>query len=362
VKKSFYFLNLSWQIVAILFAFTRSAHAQPAGYYNGTEDLIGVELRQALHNIIDNHNARSYSQLWSDFELTDKKLNGKVWDMYSDQPDGTPAYEYTFFSDQCGNYSGEGSCYNREHSWPKSWFGDASPMYTDLFHLIPTDGYVNGRRSNYPFGEVGSASWISTNGSKVGSNNTSGYSGTVFEPIDAYKGDLARGILYMTVRYYGEDNNWPGSAMTDGANLKDWALSLMLQWHLQDPVSQKEIDRNNAVYALQNNRNPFIDEPDFALRMYDPTAQIESRFAAQVRIFPNPVNHTANVKIQWESQLTNGSLLVTDLSGRTLMIQPVENTENHETAMDMTGFNPGFYLIHLQQNNQIIFTGKLILN
>jgi len=362
VKKSLNFLKFSWQIVAILFAFTLTAKAQPAGYYNGTEDLTGTQLRQALHNIIDNHNARSYSQLWSDFELTDKKPNGKVWDMYSDQPNGTPAYEYTFFSDQCGNYSGEGSCYNREHSWPKSWFGDASPMYTDLFHLIPTDGYVNGRRSNYPFGEVGSATWTSTNGSKVGSNNTSGYSGTVFEPIDAYKGDLARGILYMTVRYYGEDNNWPGSPMTDGANLKPWALSLMLQWHQQDPVSQKEIDRNNVVYALQNNRNPFIDEPDFALRIYDPTAHIESRPSAHVRVYPNPVSHTAQLKIQWESSLTNASIVLTDLSGRTLLLQSVENTGINETTIDISDFDAGFYLIHLQQNSQAFFTGKLIIN
>jgi len=362
VKKSIYALNLRWQIVTILFAFTLTAKAQPAGYYNGTEDLTGTALRQALHNIIENHSTRSYAQLWEDFELTDKKSNGKVWDMYSDKPGGTPAYQYNFFVDQCGNYSGEGSCYNREHSWPKSWFNDQMPMYTDLFHLIPTDGYVNGRRSNYPYGEVGSANWTSTNGSKVGSNNTSGYSGIVFEPIDAYKGDLARGVLYMTVRYYGEDNNWPGSDMTNGASLKPWALALMLQWHQQDPVSQKEINRNNAIYNLQHNRNPFIDNPDFALRIYDPTASTETQHIVRMRVYPNPADATSSVNIKWQSNVSNASVIVTDLSGRTLLTEPVNAVAEQVSELLVKDFEPGFYLIHLIQNHQTVFTQKLILN
>ncbi len=127
--------------------------------------------------------------------------------MYSDNPGGTVPYTYNLTdADQCGNYGGEGDCYNREHSWPKSWSDEDAPMYSDLFHLYPTDGYVNGRRSNYPFGDVGSASWTSMNGSKVGSCSYPGYSGTVFEPIYEYKGDFARSYFYMTVRYYNEDN------------------------------------------------------------------------------------------------------------------------------------------------------------
>lgn len=242
----------------------------PNGYYNGTEDLEGDALRTKLHTIIDNHHSFNYGELYDLLEQTDKKPNGKVWDMYSDVPDGTPPYQYNFGSDECGNYSGEGDCYNKEHTWPKSWFGGKIyPMYSDMFQIVPTDGYVNNRRANYPYGEVGSASWTSQNGCKVGSCNFPGYSGTVFEPIDEYKGDLARGIFYMSTRYYGEDSSWPGSPMTDGADLKPWAINLLLKWHREDPVSQKEIDRCNAVYNLQDNRNPFIDHPIFADKIWD---------------------------------------------------------------------------------------------
>jgi len=341
--------------------FLASMAQPPAGYYNNTEGLEGQALRQALHNIIKNHQARSYSQLWNDFFQTDKKPNGKVWDMYSDVPDGSPAYEYDFFSDQCGNYSGEGSCYNREHSWPKSWFNDQTPMYTDLFHLVPTDGYVNGRRSNYPYGEVNNASWTSTNGSKLGPCVTAGYSGTVFEPIDAYKGDLARGYMYMSTRYFGEDGNWPGSDMVDGADIRAWAMTMLLRWHQEDPVSQKEIDRNNAVYTLQQNRNPFIDNPDFAFRIWDPTAGVESYFsAANLMVWPNPAKSDATtISVSWSSNVNADMLMVTDLSGRILLEQEV-NLADHLVIDEH--LNAGFYLLQLHDGQNVVAVTKLILN
>jgi endonuclease I len=238
--------------------------AQPrAGYYDDAAGLGGEALQQALHNIIDGHTVATNTALWTHFQTTDAKTNGKVWDMYSDVPEGTLPYEYTFVDDQCGTYGQEGDCYNREHAFPTSWFGDLSPMNTDLFQLYPTDGYVNGQRANYPFGEVNSPAWTSQNNSKRGNNSTTGYAGVVFEPIDAYKGDFARTMFYMATRYYGEDAGWPGSDMTDGAQLLPWAQELMMAWHDTDPVSQKEIDRNNAVYGIQNNRNPFIDHPEY---------------------------------------------------------------------------------------------------
>lgn len=236
----------------------------PPNYYNPANGLSGTALQVALHNIIDNHNPRGFDQLWTDFQVTDDTPNGKVWDIYSDIPGASPPYVFTFISDQCGTYSQEGDCYNREHTFPQSWFNDANPMKTDLFQVMPTDGFVNGMRGNYPYGEVGSTTFISQNGSKVGSCNYPGYSGTVFEPIDDYKGDLARNYFYMATRYYGEDAGWPGSPMVNGSQLVEWAENMLMEWHASDPVSQKEIDRNNSVYALQNNRNPFIDHPEYA--------------------------------------------------------------------------------------------------
>ncbi|MDC0645825.1 endonuclease [bacterium] len=236
----------------------------PPGYYDGTDGLDGEELRLALHEIIDNHTVHSYSSLWTHFQSTDKKLNNKVWDMYSDIPNGTPPYEYTFVSDQCGNYGGEGDCYNREHSWPKSWYNNASPMNTDLFQLVPTDGYVNGMRSNYPFGVVENSTWTSQNGSKRGTMNSYEFNGTVFEPIDEYKGDFARMYFYMSTRYTTEDSGWNENDMVNGADLKEWAVNMLLDWHQADSVSEKELNRNDAVYEIQGNRNPFIDHPEWS--------------------------------------------------------------------------------------------------
>lgn len=238
-------------------------------YYESAYKLYGTALRSALHAIIKGHTSITYDALWTAYQTTDKKPNGKVWDMYSDIPGGTPPYEYTFSTNQCGNYSGEGSCYNREHSWPKSWFNDLTPMYTDLFHIFPTDGYVNGKRDNYNYGNVSSPTWTSRNGSKLGPNTFPGFSGTVFEPINVYKGDLARGHMYMSVRYYTEDAGWSTSDGTNKSDLLPWYANLLYSWHILDTVSTKEIDRNNAVFAIQKNRNPFIDHPEFAAEIWE---------------------------------------------------------------------------------------------
>jgi endonuclease I len=241
----------------------------PAGYYDAAIGLRGTPLRLALHNIIKNHTVRSYDYAMTAFQTTDVKWNGKVWDMYSDIPGGTPPYEYTF--GQTGQGATEGLGYNREHTFPQSWFNGTSPTYSDEHMLCPTDSKVNGYRSNYAFGVVGSATTTSLNGSKLGSSASAGYTGTVFEPIDPFKGDLARMAFYIHTRYVGEDGSWPGGPESDGADLYPWACDQYLAWSLADPVSWKERMRNGAVYVLQNNRNPFIDHPEFVSLMIDST-------------------------------------------------------------------------------------------
>lgn len=233
----------------------------PSGYYDSAEGKTGKALRAALHEIIKGHTVISYDGLKAAYFYTDIDANGKLWDIYSD-------YRWTA-GQVCGNYSVEGDCWNREHTWPQSWFGSGTPK-SDLFHVLPTDGKVNGMRSNHPYGEVSKATYTSKNGSKLGTCKTSGYSGTVFEPIDEYKGDIARGFFYMSTRYYTEDSSWSSSDMTTKCEIKDWALKMLLRWHKEDPVSQKEIDRNNVIYAsYQHNRNPFIDHPEYAQMIWD---------------------------------------------------------------------------------------------
>lgn len=237
----------------------------PAGYYQSAEGLSGHALRQSLHEIIDDHESKSYSSAWQHFEQTDRKADGKVWDIYSDNPSGPEPYEYQFNIDQGGSANSEGDGFSREHSFPKSWFGGSVlPMNSDLFALYPCDIYVNNNRSNHPYGEVDQPVFTSMNGSKRGANVYPGYSGTVFEPIDEYKGDLARTYFYMATRYLGEGDNWPGSGMIDGTELRQWAINMLLEWSSADPVSQKEIDRNNAIFGVQENRNPFIDCAEYA--------------------------------------------------------------------------------------------------
>lgn len=275
----------------------------PANYYNTATGLSGTPLRQALHDIIDAHSAKSYSSLLSYYQTTDKKPNNTVWDMYSDVPNGTPPYTFTF-SQNCGNYSNEGDCWNREHSWPQSWFNSSSPMVSDLFHVYPTDGKVNGWRGNYPYGEVSNPSITTLNGGKLGPCTFPGYTGTVFEPINEYKGDFARTYFYMCTRYYTEDSGWQTNDMITGANLKPWALELMKKWHQQDPVSAKEIARNNAVYGIQGNRNPFIDHPEYVCMIW-PSGSYCSIVPSITNIVKNPATPGVGVATSISATITD---------------------------------------------------------
>lgn len=230
----------------------------PSGYYTNAKNKKEKELKTALAVIIRPHTERSYKNLWSDFQSTDKAADGTVWDMYSS------VTKFTFVKEQCGNYSSEGDCYNREHSFPKSWFNDETPMYTDLYHIYPTDGYVNNRRGNDPFGETNSPTYSSTGGfSKLGRSSFPGYSDVVFEPNDEYKGDFARTYFYMVTCYENNVSSWnsPMLANNKYPAFDTWAVNLLLKWCREDPVSKKEKDRNEAVYKIQHNRNPFIDFP-----------------------------------------------------------------------------------------------------
>jgi len=344
-----FFIPLFWSI---------TLSGQPAGYYSTADGLTGTTLQQALHDIIDNQTVSSYDNLWIHFQSTDKKSDGKVWDMYSDIPSATPAYVYTFVTNQCGNYNSEGDCYNREHSFPKSWFNDLTPMYTDLFHLYPTDGYVNGKRGNYPFGVTTSPEWTSTNGSKLGYSSFPGYTGKIFEPINSYKGDFARTYFYMATRYYGEDAGWPGSDMVTGSQLKPWALNMLMGWDLNDPVSQKEIDRNNAVYLIQHNRNPFIDNPDYADLIWGTQSGINDNNVNSeiLRSWPNPA--TGNVTIELPGNYSFiYNMKIVDVSGRTILDKTVMG---QPVTIDVTTIETGFYIVIISDNNKTLTTRIIV--
>lgn len=268
-KQTFKKFSLLWSLMCLAIALQAQI---PAGYYDGAKGAKGKNLKTALFKIVSGHKALSYDELWDAYKTTDVRSDGKIWDMYSNKTNYS-------VNDHGGGYKKEGDMFNREHSFPKSWFNDAKPMYTDLFHLYPTDGYVNGMRSNYPYGENNGEIYSSAGGfSKKGKCTTEGYSGIVFEPNDEYKGDLARTYFYMATAYEDKIASWSSPMLSGDAYpaYAKWVVNMLLRWAKEDPVSQKEIDRNNAVYKIQHNRNPFIDYP--GLEQYVWGAQTSTAF------------------------------------------------------------------------------------
>lgn len=239
--------------VALLCAVMANADI-PAGYYSSINGKAEADLKTALFNLINPHSqVSSYTALPSYFQKTDVYPNStRWWDMYSDIPLYAP------------NFNG----LNREHSFPKSWWGGSTtiPVYVDLFHLYPSERDANMAKSNYPLGVViDNGSQFNNTVSMVGKGQNSGGAAYVFEPANEYKGDFARTYFYVVTAY--QNLTWKYTYMAQNGNyptLQPWAIELLLKWHRQDPVSEKEILRNEAVYKIQNNRNPFIDHPELA--------------------------------------------------------------------------------------------------
>ena len=246
-----------------------SAWAVDASYYTSLNDKSGSDLRTALTSLTTSKHTTQLGYDWT-FDGIDI-VNGTLEDIYSTCNWSTTG------SDQCsGRYSSVCDCYNREHVVPQSLFNEVSPQRGDRHHLFLTDGKVNNQRANYPFGECSSGESAGTNAlGKLGTSTFTGYTsiGTVFEPDDQYKGDIARAIMYMAIRYATVSSypvtSWSGNAMFSGSlstnyGLSAYSVALLMKWHRQDPVSQKEITRNNGVADKQGNRNPFIDYPCLA--------------------------------------------------------------------------------------------------
>lgn len=333
-----YFLSLSLYFWAEI----------PAGYYSSAEGKTGAALKTALCGIVGPHTPRTYTNLWTDFQTTDKRADGKVWDMYS-------SCNFTFGTNQdSGSHTPECKAYNREHSFPKSWFGgEVSPMYTDLFHLYPTDGLVNEYRSNYPFGEVGIASYTSNNGfSKLGTSSFSGYSGIVFEPNNEYKGDFARTYFYMVSAYDDKVANWSSDQLAGNKYpaLSTWSVALFLKWSRQDPVSTKEINRNEAVFGIQHNRNPFIDHPELAEyiwgnhmgELWSLTSSV-NEVSIQYSLSPNPVRDEIIINTD-EKGL---SYAIYNLNGQLIL----ENQLNMSHRIPVSQLNNGMYLLQIKSTS-----------
>ncbi|KIQ24904.1 endonuclease I [Flavobacterium sp. MEB061] len=294
-----------------LLLFTVSFAQIPSGYYN-TATGTGYTLKTQLYNIIKGHTDNGYAGLYTTYQTSDVdnfyENDGTVLDMYSENPSGTDPYNYSTGSTQrCGNYSVEGDCYNREHIIPQSVFNEQSPMVADAHFITPTDGKVNGMRSNYPHGTVSSATYTSQNGSKLGSSSVSGYSGTVFEPVNAFKGDIARMYFYFATRY---ENTVSGYSfpMFDGSANKVFTtafLNVLLAWHAQDPVSAREIARNNAIYGRQNNRNPYIDHPEYVNQIWGGTSSTDTQAPTAPTSLASTSKTSTSITLAWNASTDN---------------------------------------------------------
>lgn len=265
-----------WLIASVAVAYCAGATAEyKEGYYDLLEGKDWVELKRAAKECVAQHKRLVYTDLpnhWVNTDVYPEKYPNyrdeeclRFWDMYSDNI-------YLIFPNQAGKTAFSINAMQREHAVPKSWWKttagvEYTPAYSDLWNLYPSDGPANQAKSNYPLGITRTTSF--DNGvSKIGTpeTGTGGGSGRVFEPDDRYKGDFARAFFYMATVYddlawstattYNmyEQNSWP--------TLKEWAVNLLLDWARRDPVSEKEIARNDAVEVEQGNRNPYIDFPE----------------------------------------------------------------------------------------------------
>ena len=296
-------------------------------YYASVRGKTGFELKTALKELIDEHTVLTYSQVRDAMPTTDARADGSVWDMYSS---ASSAWNWGAESDA------EGGGINREHAFPRSWFGgDITPMYTDLFHLYPTDIYVNGLRGNSPFGEVYAPSWTGTS-SRVGSSASKGYNFEVFEPADEYKGDFARTYFYMATRYEDSLDHWM-TPVLDGSTdygLAQWAIDMLMAWHEQDPVSEKEVARNEAVYQLQGNRNPFIDNPKWVEEIWGQEKELVGASNLMITEYVSGIRYG---QPQRAIEIYNGTGMSVNLAGYCLKFE-TNGAGGYTDSLPLQGF------------------------
>lgn len=315
----------------------------PSNYYNSANGLTGFTLKTELKNITSNgHSDQGYGALYTGYITTHTdnvaesgyENDGTILLFYTENPNGPDPYNFNHGSNQCGNYNAEGVCYNREHTIPQSSFNSASPMQNDIHHVFPSDGYANGQRGSLPFGTVGSASWTSQNGSKRGSSNVSGYSGNVFEPIDEFKGDIARSILYFVTRYENTVDGYTSFDMFNGTEnqaLEDWAVDMLLDWHYNvDPVDQREIDRNDAAYNYQGNANPFVDHPEYANIIWNPVVDTQTPTNPTNLVAANPTQNS--IDLSWTASTDDIGVASYDVYINTVFTFNTGNTNTNVTA------------------------------
>jgi endonuclease I len=318
----------------------------PPGYYDGTEGLYGTQLKAVLHEIINDHDEPTYNDL-RDYILpeSDEDPNNS----------NNVILLYTGRSQAKSTFGGGPDEWNREHVWAKSHgdFGNDPPCGTDAHMIRPTDVSVNGDRGNKDFDEGGQQHPEATG---------CYFTEYTWEPRDAVKGDVARMILYMDVRYEGTNGELDLTAV-DAVNTspapEHGRLSTLLEWHEQDPPDAFEINRNNVVYSYQDNRNPFIDHPEFVDFIWDPSAGLEDELMIDAAFFPNPVKDQLHIKL--DSEAANLSLAIVNVLGEKVIIATVAGKGS--SHIDCSNFPAGIYFLRISgEQSSLPYVSKFMKN
>jgi len=366
-------------LISVTFGFAQEternspiAASIPPGYYS-TATGTGFALKTQLYNIIKGHSDLGYAALWTTYQTSDRDVfigtgyenDNTIYDIYSENPTGSAGEcGFIYGTDQDSGSGGTSECeyYNREHIVPQSIFASANPMHNDAHFIPPTDKKVNAIRSDFPHGNVASASYTSNNGGKLGTSAVPGYVGTVFEPNSAFKGDIARMYFYFATRY---ENLVSGYSYDMFNNTSDIVftpafLNLLLTWHLADPVSQYETTRNDAIYARQGNRNPYIDHPEFVCQIWSAACAALSTadfaLADKIKVYPNPSNDS---KVTIYSEVVLNEIQLVNINGQ--IIQQIKNPNSQSNTYTLENLPRGFYILKLSAENSSLFQ-KVIIN
>ena len=339
----------------------------PQDYYQEANGQSGEDLKQTIHQIIANHVAFPYTSSSTD-----------TWDILqqSDQdPDNNDNILLVYtnrsqdkgYRDGCNCYSNyengtHSNSWNREHVWPKSHgFPNVDDIaYRDVHNLKPCDRSVNESRGtkDYDYG-----------GNQHNEATLCLYDSDSWEPGDFVKGDIARIIFYMVVRYdpgYDHNNNSFDLELVDYTTPGNYdpilgKLSSLLQWHIDDPVDDFEVNRNNIIYSYQENRNPFIDHPSLVSYIWgDNTGEVwneslsisNSYLDKNIKVFPNP----SNGEIFFSSTLNNSTIEVYNELGQE--VYTIEKVNSDKIELFLT---KGIYIMKIIQDDKIL-NRKIIIN
>jgi endonuclease I len=313
-------------LLALLQIIHQSYGEEPVGYYDSAHGKSGQSLREAINQVISGHKVISYGS-------TDEAMSTIDADPINKN---TVILIYSRRSDPSSNCCSSG--WNREHLWPNSYGIDSrGPAHSDIHALRPCDSNVNSSRGNKHFDESNLDSRYykfpsHPEATLCSSDNNS------WSPPESLKGDIARAMFYMDIRYEGNDGE-PDLELTDelaeitSSNSKMGSLKTLLVWHMLDPVSEEEKIRNDRVYEIQKNRNPFIDRPQWVSSIWGNPLQIS-------------ISKTANsIKVSWPATIPRSVLEISeDLTQWEVITSPIIIQGNQNSTFANRFKNQSFRL------------------